>query len=348
LNDGRHTTALTLSEVNRLRGVPLRWIYLLVRIQDLRANESLFDGLWGRFVKVRDASVVYAWDDLGRLSFARGDGAWDPSSQDKLVWPFLVADWLKRSYGVSGESFALKDLQKIADEVIPLIQSLGFGETLDPKRLAGKVLREADLFTLASNGNDMLEIAELSRYLGQLSSSFVAANIWLKSAQHSCGSASKECVQQAALQDARVLGPISVIRPMLAKYLAGAEETALGRGVEGTYSRGDLLQVWMLFQYIEFFLLHFDSNLNQRIEVDEGLRAYQVIGPQLAALLAGMGLPPDDILAFFTFMLKYGDTPFTMWGGQVAFNHWRWHRNSWEFSSDRAALMDLLRQLSKL
>jgi hypothetical protein len=348
LNGGQGTGDLTLNEVQRLRSIPLRWVYLLVRIEGSADKEKLFDGLWERFARTRDASEVYQWDTLGRLLFKRHPASWDADSQAKLVWSFMLADWLKRAYGVSADSFTKADLQSIAGEVIPLLQAFGLGQQLDPIRSAAKILREADLFTLASNGNGTLEVTEISRYLAQLASSLAATNIWLKAAQDLCGSASIECVRNAAQSNENVLAPVAVIRPMLNSYLAGAEETALGAAVEGAYSTGDLLQIWMLFQYIEFFLLHFDTSHNHAIELSESMQAFAVIGPQLAALLANMGLPPDDILAFFTFMLKYRETPFTMWGGQVAFNHWRWKRNSWAFSADRGALMDLLRQLSKL
>lgn len=57
--------------------------------------------------------------------------------------------------------------------------------------------------------------------------------------------------------------------------------------------------------------------LNQTIELPEATEAYRNMGYALAIALKN-GLPPDDVLAFFTFMMKYGDTPFSMFGGKSA------------------------------
>jgi hypothetical protein len=65
-------------------------------------------------------------------------------------------------------------------------------------------------------------------------------------------------------------------------------------------------------------------------------------------LLSPVGMPQDEVQPFYTFMMKFGDTPFTMWGGPIAFNYWKWHKNEWAFEADRTTLMSILNQLSKL
>ena len=61
-----------------------------------------------------------------------------------------------------------------------------------------------------------------------------------------------------------------------------------------------------------------------------------------------LALTDAQLLAFFTFMFKYGSTPFTMSNGPALFSTWEAQPESWQFAADRTILMSILSQLSQL
>jgi hypothetical protein len=193
--------------------------------------------------------------------------------------------------------------------------------------------------------------------LAFVASGLRTSEVWLEDVAGLCPDLLADCVRRAAVRpDSKSLDPFPHLKQRVTsqpveefvKYMRQAEETILNHSVSGTYGKGDMLQVLQLFQYVETFLRIYDADFNETIELPEASEAYRKYGPTLSRLLSKNGLPPDDVLAFFTFMMKYGDTPFSMFGGQIRFNHWRWHRKDWSFSADRATLMSILNQLSKL
>ncbi len=350
---GTTQTSLKAEHLQVLRKHIAMWLDLRKHALGLRIVPQV---MAGKFRRLLERSVPAEWDREGRQVFSfQPPAAWTPEAKLHMVWPYIVINWIKESFvGSDVESLNEDQMAAAGREILPVLQR--FGLLKETKLTIGKkLLREADLFTLASNGDSLIDVSEATRYLAFVASSFRAAQIWLKETETACPTRDAVCVRAQAVDPTRdILTPLPRLKAAFksagkfSAYSQAAEETILTKAVEGAFSTGDLLQVWMIFHYIEAFDRRFDTDQNERIDLTESWPAYGLFGPTLGKLLAPTGLPRDELLVFFTFMLKYGDTPFTMFGGQVAYNHWKWHRNDWAFQSDRQILVGVLKQLSKL
>lgn len=345
LNLGQPTDHLGWSQLALLKSQTDLWMSLL---SDPQGSVS--------FNEIVSASVPLDWDGQGRMVFdRRGAKSWTSKSRRQLVWSYVVLNWMREAYFGEKQNLNHSDVTMVAEEVLPVFKAFGLFKNTEVS-IGKRLLRESDVFTHASNGNLEMNMPEAVRYLSFVASAYGSAKVWIDFAQTHCPTLQANCVRSQALREG---SPVFNSMPQLQKdiqskspewfiaYMTRAEETILKRVQLEPYNKTDLMQVWMIFQYVETFLRRYDTNLDQIIVVDEGLTAYRVYGPTLMNLLASTGIPQDEILAFFTFMMRYGDTPFTMLGGQILFNHWKWHQNEWAFNADRAILMSILNQLSK-
>lgn len=352
---GMTQTAIKEIHLRNLRKNLERWADLRAYVLKSHVRGSALEA---KFEVVLNESVPAEWDKEGRQVFSfQPPSQWSKDAKLNMVWPFVVINWLKESF-VGDARNELNEAEMLAagQEILPVLQE--FGWLKQTKNTIGKkLLREADLFTASSNGNFMLEVHEAARYVGFVASAFRGAQVWKAQTKYICVDQDAACMRKTAVNpNLNILAPLPRLaagfkkNPVkeFAKYSKSAEETILGQPVEGTFGTGDLLQAWMIFQYVETFDRHFDTDQNEVIDLAEGKEAYKLFGPMVGKLIEPIGLPSDEVLAFFTFLLKYGDTPFTMLGGQLAWDYWRWHQNDWSLEAHRAKLVDVLKQLSKL
>lgn len=342
---GKRGESLTPEHVQTIRTRMERWKHLL---------KDPFDHV--EFNKIIDASVPLEWDAQGRMDFSlNGKKTWDRVSRLRLVWSYILLDWIREAYVGEKPFLNEAEVTVVAGEILPVFHAFGWFPKTEAT-IGKRLLREADVFTHASNGNLQLGLAEAVRYLSFVMSAYQSADVWLKAIESICPRREADCVRASALRvDVPALDPLPQLAERVrtqteaefAAYMKHAEETILGRVQVEPFSVSELLQVWMIFQYVETFLRVFDSTHDQLINLPESLVAFEVYGPTLTKLMSASGLPQEEVVAFFTFMMRYGDTPFTLFGGQVLFTHWKWHRNEWDFKADRSILMSILNQLSK-
>jgi hypothetical protein len=310
-----------------------------------------------QFEDLLAASVPAEWDAQGRQTFrVHAPAVWSTNAKLNMIWPFVVVKWIKEAF--VGEATVRMDegqMLTVGQEVLSVLRTFGLlQKTKDT--IGKKLLREADLFTAASNGDSLIDVKEATRYLAFVASAYQAAQKWKEQAKSVCADQDAICMRRAAADSKLdILSPFPRLvagfkKPAkeFAKYSMAAEETILGQPVTGAMGTGDLLQAWMIFQYVETFERRFDVDLNDLLNLNEGKEAFRLFGGPLGKMVEPIGLPPGEVLGFFTFLLKYGDTPFTMLGGQIAYNHWKWHENDWTLETDRQKLIEVLKQLSKL
>lgn len=349
LGSGELSEELTTTHAARLRQQARIWLGLL-------NGESNFLEA-DLFTEMLNRSVPMAWDGEGRLIHTHSAASsWTEEARRRMVWPFALLNWIKTSYVAARPSLTEDEMSLAVAEILPVLQ--GFGWMSETKPTIGKrILREADLFTQASNGDFELDLAEATRYLAFVASGLRVAEIWLGEADQECGHREAGCVRELATRPgSRALDSLPHLKAFVLKakpaefinYMQRAEETVLGKVTVGPMSTKNILQAWQLFQYVETFLTIYDLDRGETIGLLEAGPAFDRYGPTLAKLLRASHMPSDEIWAFFTFMMKYGDTPFGLFGGQILFNHWKWHRNDWVFAADRQTLMGILNQLSKL
>lgn len=348
--------ALSAEHLGTMERVFSDWSMLLKAAH----GEGNWDGVVGnRFQQMLGAGLPQEWDSKGRMAFSENPPlAWSSEAKIRMVWPFIIMSWLKDAF-VSQEVTELTEEQmgEAGLEILRVMRLFGWLTTTNDS-IGKQLLREGDLFTLASNGNGRIDLFEASRYLAFIASSFRSAEIWLNLAQEHCGNREAACVRRLGADLSQdVLSSMPLLKIWLGKkdsekkftnYVKSAEEVILGKVVKGEFATADLLQVWMIFQYVETFLRRYDLDHSGTVNLRESESAFVVFGPILGKMLASVGLPPQEVFGFFTFMMKYGDTPFTLFGGQILYNHWTWHPQEWAFESERNHLMGILNQLSKL
>lgn len=320
-------------------------------------NQTASETETGGFNGVLNASEPMSWDARGRLQIPSAQSRWTEPSRKMMIWPYVLIDWVKDAYvGADADRMTEANMTVAVKEILPLLQAFGWLKSTKTT-IGTRLLREADLFMPSSNGDGFLDVHEATRYLAYVASSFRSAQVWLNEARTACPDSNPVCVRGLAVTPhSEVLNGLSHLKrasrrqspDQFARYMQQAEETILDQVQTRPFSTGDLLQVWCLFQYVETFQLRFDVDRTELITLPEGMAAYQIYGGTLQRMLKKYGLSDDQVLAFFTFLMKYGDTPFGMFGGQVIFLNWQWHRDSWAFSADRSVLMSILNQLHKL
>lgn len=354
LNEGVPTQSLQAAQVQRLRHLHRIWRNLLARVNGEPHSEI---PEWAQFEAMLARTAPLTWDSEGRLIHQRQTpSAWTAESRRRLVWPFVIIHWIRASYVGNVDRMTEDELSFAVSEILPMLQKFGWMKTT--KLSIGKrIVREADLFYLPSNGDFHLDMAEATHYLAFVASGLRTAQLWLAEADRLCGGRDAICLRERALHpDSRALEALphlkaaALARPgsEFLQYMKAAEETTLGQVVTGPFTTRDILQVMMLFQYVEVFLHLYDPDKTENIDLAESLVAYQKYGPTLTKLLNNKNLSVEGVLAFYTFMMKYGDNPFTMFGGSIYFLNWKLSRNDWAFSAERVVLMGILNQLSKL
>jgi hypothetical protein len=354
LSGGVVTDEFALSHVRQLQYHYSVWRQVLDRVNGQAVPQS---PEWQQFEAVLARTDPINWDAEARLEHNRkGPATWTQANRRRLVWPFFVLHWLKTAYVGSNPTVNEAEMMGAVKEVLPMLQN--FGWLTGSKLSIGKrLVREADLFLYPSNGDSFVDLPEATHYLAFVASSFRIAELWLDEAEPFCPSKEAMCVRKvAARASSRVFEPMPDFRSTVlsqpvenfVKYMKAGEETILGKAVTGPIGTADILQVMMLLQYVEVFLNLYDITPTQKIDLAESLVAYQKYGPTLSRLLNSRGLPPDEVLAFYTFMMKNGETPFSMFGGAVHFVNWKLKRNDWAFEAERPILLGILNQLSKL
>ncbi len=353
---GKPACAVTLDHLAYLKTVFADWRSL----REVALNKKIAAGpVQERFEHTLAAGPAQEWDERGRMAFPQNPAAsWTTVGRLHMVWPFVVMNLLKDAFVPGGEAEVNDKVMEAAGlEILTTMRKFGWlTETKDT--IGKKLLREGDLFTLASNGNGTIDLFEASRYLAFIASSFRAAQIWMTEAESACAGFDAVCMREIGGDLSRdILAPLPRLQnwlsqkdavPRFVAYFKAGEETILEKVTQGEFGTADVLQVWMLFQYVETFLLRYDRDFTDTVSLPEATPAFTVYGPILGKMLSSVGLPPEELFGFFTFMMKYGDTPFTMFGGQILYNHWKWHQNDWVFESERTHLMGILNQLSKL
>ncbi len=310
------------------------------------------------FQVILNSSMPMEWDSQGRLIFPEaGVANWTPENKKNILYAYFLMNWIKSSFiGETRTSLEQSEFDFAVAEVLPLFHGLGWLLTTEAT-ISVRLLREADLFTLASNGNGDLDLSEAVRYLSFVLSATRISQIWMSEGDRLCSSHEAKCMRRIATdKNADILTSLPRLRALIetdpnfnfSKYFIQAEETILGKAVTTSFEVSDLLQPLMLVQYAETFLRLYDTDLSQTISLPESQVSFEVYRYTLARLL---GVSPDldrEIMwEFFSFMMKYGGPPTAILGGDILYNHWKWYPEKRSYDAGRPILMGILNVLSK-
>ena len=281
-------------------------------------------------------------DSHGEWVMPAASKSLDLRSRLHLNWRAAVLSKLLKKYGDS-KGWTM-------DQLKPLQKGLS---TLFEEKYLVKVFREANLFTLVADGDEILSPSEALQYLGLVLSGMSSSS----RIQSVSADLNVDSVQKAVWKNK---DEVFAHTPLLLSYLKDEKTwekvnqllmtTVKDQGSWKTpWTSWELSQSQILLLYLEGFMKRFDLNNDQVIDYDESQVAYKVFAPLLGQLLGKIGVGPAELPAFFSFLIKHGDTPFTLYGGAVLYNHWKWNPQEWKtIRSDRRMLLSILATLSKL
>lgn len=267
----------------------------------------------------------------------------DIRSQLHINWRGYLLWKLQKKYSDTEDGWTL-------DQLKPLQKSLS---SLFEEKYLVKVFREANLFTLAADGSDSLSATEALQYMSLILSGLSSAS----RIQDFSKDLSVESVQEAVWNNK---AEVFAHTPLFLNYLKDKKTwiksnqllmaTVKDQGsVKNPWTSWELSQSQILLLYLEGFMKRFDKDQNQVIDHDEALDALKVFGPILGQLLSKIGVGEKELPGFFLFLIRYGDTPFTLYGGDILYTQWRWNPQLWTtIQADRQTLLSILATLAKL
>lgn len=301
-----------------------------------------------------------------------------------IHWMNLVAEHLLYSYGSHGNRTIadLPDLERLVADFL----DIGFEFRILDKNIPGQAKKrfvEADMFTFVSNGNDRLDVKEITYYLAYLVSTFNMGQRVRDSIDQDCritnGPEAGSDPIQWPKQDASCFIRVYFQRAMMfwgnlpnfRTYYSGSSQDERNRINENIVAAGRLIQgrSWIgsfdtqgmgaVIHYIESLFTRFDKNSDQKLDLDETLTSYPMFKPVFQKIMKERGLPTDcgkfcDFLAksIFTYTVKHGKEPstkfpevlkFVGWFGEGALNE-RW----WNVDASRARLYMIIPMIQTL
>jgi hypothetical protein len=285
-----------------------------------------------------------------------------------LNWKTLAARALIDGY--SGDPAAnrfkgltAEEFQEFYVMIRPLGEELGL-IAKDDGTLWNSIFNESNMFTLSANGDDHLGFNELIDYISYAESSSV---VWhgiyrnLAGKCHDLGpdifgfsTFDVECFRiqfQSKFSDyfnyfshwtqlAAALGD-----PEWKAFQMEFENAARkGRFSDVPIDSTDLNRIAMVAHYIEGIFARFDEDNNGEFSVGEAKAAFPLFRKILTDFSGFES--DDDVLALFTYLLKYGEPPGR---APMSLVKWKWWKNNptkWELNADRRTLLRIIGEIN--
>ncbi len=284
--------------------------------------------------------------DRGELIFDRDRLTYDVQSLRRWNWQRSVVDLMFSSYSQDRQVLLEEDIQFALSEFDPIFRDMGW----DVSNWQGSLtqfLGEANLFLPRGDGNESLTDFELAELLAFVYSSWIQTDKIMKaSADHWGGQNEAQAILENYLLQAESsfsdLSSILVTAPKSLRSDFFAKSWSISGVKDGEVTQMDVLSMLVLWHYLESVFFRFDVDRSQKFSLEEVLRAFPIFEQKLLAITGDSELT----LPLFTFMMKHGQTPFSMLGGGVLFEHWRRYPDRWNLSADRWTVLGVLSALA--
>ncbi len=331
---------------------------------EIELHRAAFGGPW-KMTLTEHGALRIDW---------RKDVQYDLRSLTTLNWQRTIIRILIRRFATDPDrrenlTHLTKEELIVAQKAMePLGVALGLFEPGDTS-LALRIVREASLFMPRSDGNQNITYEEGLEYLANILSALSMQSLVFSELKKICpvyeesGELSMEvhCFREETgkqlglfmhhLPNMRSYFDVPDYRQLWDQFERYQEETIRDEGYSSlSIKKGDILEMWMLLQYIDTFFGRFDlRNPKTTINVGDSLDAYTVYAPYLAELLSDYPLGAKERRALFTYLMKYGKIHFfdDEIGGAIRFVWWRLNEKQWEFEADRLRIIQILASLSR-
>lgn len=363
---------LDLADLNKLSSEVERWLEIQRAIGANWTADALkpSDKLPSELNILLSSRWPLNVDDRGRLIFSPSvyKGSYTRKSLTTLNWQRAIIRMLMRAYARQSSEDGARELTleqfiEFAKEWQTLAVNLKLFEPGEAEKMAKKIFTEANLFLLNSDGDDKLSFVEALQYLAFGVSGLNASSHAFESFGDACAASEApsrmrmDCFR-SMMFDSRAshLGHVPGLLKFLGQdrkvwtvYENFLEITTRDHVSEAPLSRGDLVEMMVLIQYIETFFGTYDHDLSDTISVDETIESfptYQLSLNEIVKSSYGFELNPDELLALYTYLFKYGEPPKSSGGGLVKFYNWRIRRDRWKYNADRQRVLGILAELN--
>lgn len=331
------------------------------------------------FVELRlilDSNITMANDNLGRIIISPTPSLYDYSSVSRMNIMRAFSRIMIR--GLSEDMKRINDYSGITlDEL-----KLGYGqlkgvfidlELLDPASdsFADARFREANLFTPKANGDNLGSFKEVVDILTMITSGLSIDKLFKDDIQRVClpGTTNindfklvvdKNCLMNVYAKMYQHLDSL----PEYGKYIrsvsmdewtnyfnnvlkASGHLSSMGNSVQMTHV--SLLP--HIMQYIEMTMTRFDVNNDTVIDTQEAIKAYPSFKNLLKEIakddLRKGNLKEEDLLSIFTYILKFGAPPESLWDKAYWKFYWKNNPKKWNVRANRTKLSYILGYISE-
>lgn len=253
-------------------------------------------------------------------------------------------------------------------------KDLGIDLTLiDPRgweNLSLRRFREANLFTYAGNGDELMSLDEGSDFLAfMVSASSVADRVHNRIAQECQGhlkwkedpiyhrpSIETDCFWSVFFSDSEVPGFLGhmphLLQILSQKDRSSALKTSVISAIAGlqpdptSLDLGDSETLMGLLQYVQALFVRFSHDAGWVLTEPDLAKAYPVFERTLMEIVKAQGRSPSegDLYEIYTYLLQNGKQP-----DALQFLTWKyWRHKRTKMSVDQARVVDIFSQLGKL
>ncbi|HEY1079179.1 MAG TPA: hypothetical protein VGE46_03745 [Bdellovibrio sp.] len=223
--------------------------------------------------------------------------------------------------------------------------------------------REANMFTPHADGNALASYAEISDLVGMIFSGFQLNSLLKVDLVAKCTKGPSDSKTSVTINCARdsyraTMPTIMTATPEYLAFMKKASKDQWSIYMENVFKSAgylpnkdqlvrleDISLAPHVMQYIEMVFLRFDGNKDGVISVSDAEGAFPVFRGILRELAADQlkdgTLKEEDLFALFTFILRYGKPPETIWE-KARFLSWRNKVVPWDVKADRVQLASIL------
>ncbi|MCB0355379.1 MAG: hypothetical protein KDD40_00135, partial [Bdellovibrionales bacterium] len=314
-----------------------------------------------------------SYDDTGRVRIPFKSNYYDRKSLTYLNLETIAVDLLIQAYATAEnrkqETSALSydETSLLFRDLHPLLVHLGFLD-LEDTQFIRRFYRDTSLFVPHANGDEWIDFGEAVSFIHYVLSGYENSKLMKENGLRTCITTIEQkpaydhsCFKFEFIKN---LNLYTDHLQMLNEYMqfllhnspgdfdlfvdnlmATVSDYVLQNQV---FTEGELLKFHILMQYVETYMYRFDLDKSGYIDpVEADLFLDKFMAP-IAILLGknevGFG---DYIRAFFTYMLKYHQSPLdtSNHGGTVRFHVWLLAKRGWQFKGERLDLSYVLKIL---
>lgn len=339
------------------------------KIADPKTTPELKDALGGLIVAT-GGDLPFVLDQGGRLLISRRLG---PDFNLPSLWRHNLVREVTRIFLASyagnlsriRKSVTAAEAERAFRELGPVAVDYGLLDPNDTGFMTSR-FREANLFMPRSDGDQIATFAEVHELIFAIASGLNLNSSLRPGLLRDCPpvisrrrSLIVERVDYGCLYENYKKGFRKVLTsmPEFLRFQKGSSEEAFGlfffnslKGAgyvpNGTRVKtSDVALLPQLIQYEELLFARFDTNSDGVIDVQEARRAFPAFREIFKVLakkeLESGNLKNEDLIAVFTWVLKYGKPPETIWE-KLQFLSWAKNPDRWDSEADRSKIASIL------